>query len=342
MKVFITGGAGFIGCNAAAYYLAQGAHVTVFDNLSRPRTRHNVDWLREQPGHERLSVIIGDIRDAAGALGAVRSTNPDLILHLAGQTAVTTSVQNPREDFEINALGTFNMLEAARAQETPPVFIYASTNKVYGGMEDVVLVEEETRYRFRDFPNGISEAQPLDFHSPYGCSKGTGDQYVRDYARIYNLPAVVMRQSTIYGLRQFGVEDQGWLAHFIIAAVTGKPIKIFGDGKQVRDMLHVRDLIAAYDAAFRNIDKTRGEVFNIGGGSGNTISIWAEAGPMLEEFAGREIPITRLEPRPGDQPCFIADHSKLTAVTGWKPRVSLTDGAAELWGWVSDNKALFA
>jgi CDP-paratose 2-epimerase len=340
-KIFITGGAGFIGCNAAAHNLSKGNTVTIFDNLSRPRTQHNVDWLRTQPGSEQLAVVIGDIRKPDEIQSAMAQAQPDWVLHLASQTAVTTSVRNPREDFEINAFGTFNVLEAARSLSARPAVFYSSTNKVYGGMEDVALVEESTRYRFRDFPNGIDETRPLDFHSPYGCSKGAGDQYVHDYARIYGLRTVVFRQSTIYGLRQFGVEDQGWLAHFIIAAVQGRTINIFGDGKQVRDMLHVRDLIAAYDAAFANLDAASGEIFNVGGGMANTISIWAETAPILEALAGRAIPINRGDWRPGDQPCFISNNAKLERVLGWTPQISLRDGITQLWNWVSDNKALF-
>ena len=221
------------------------------------------------------------------------------VVHLAGQVAVTTSVANPREDFEINALGTFNVLEAARNAPTPPIVLYASTNKVYGGMEDLAIVEEPTRYRYRDLPNGIPETQPLDFHSPYGCSKGAGDQYVRDYARIYGLRTVVFRQSAIYGPRQFGVEDQGWLAHFVIAAQLGRPIAIYGDGKQVRDMLYIDDLVRAYTLAIENIDITRGKIYNIGGGADNTLSIWKEAGPQLERLAWQADPraLRRLAPR---------------------------------------------
>jgi CDP-paratose 2-epimerase len=340
MKIFITGGAGFVGCNLAAHHLAQGNSVTIYDNLSRPRTQHNLDWLRANHS-SHLSFVKGDIRDYTTLHQAVTTAQPDLIMHLAAQVAVTTSVKNPREDFEINALGTFNVLEAARNQAAPPAVFYASTNKVYGGMEEIVVVPEETRYRYRDFPNGISEHQPLDFHSPYGCSKGTGDQYVRDYARIYGMKTVVFRQSTIYGPRQFGVEDQGWLAHFIIATVMNRPLYIYGDGKQVRDMLHVKDLIGAYEAAWNHIDAAAGQVFNVGGGIDNTISIWAETGPMLEELAGRPIPVTYSTWRPGDQPVFVSDNSKAQILIGWQPKRKIWDGVQELWRWVSDNRTLF-
>lgn len=341
MRVFITGGAGFIGCNLAQSRLQRGDSVVVFDNLSRPRTQHNLDWLREQAGHDQLQFVHGDVRHFESLRDAVTAARPELIVHLAAQVAVTTSVRNPREDFEINALGTFNVLEAARAQETPPAVFYASTNKVYGGMEDAAVVEGATRYAYRDFPNGIDESRPIDFHSPYGCSKGAGDQYMRDYTRIYGMRTVVFRQSTIYGPRQFGVEDQGWLAHFIIATAMGKPIKIYGNGKQVRDMLHVRDLAAAYDAAWNSLDVASGQIFNVGGGATNTISIWTETGPRLEKLAGRAIPVTYSSWRPGDQPVFISDNSKAQRMLGWQPRISLDDGVPEMWNWVTQHRAFF-
>jgi CDP-paratose 2-epimerase len=260
---------------------------------------------------------------------------------LAGQVAVTTSVTDPRHDFESNALGTFNALEAARLSERSPLFIYASTNKVYGGMEDVPIVEQGTRWRYADLELGCTEQQPLDFHSPYGCSKGAGDQYVRDYARIYDLPTVVMRQSCIYGPRQFGVEDQGWLAWMIIAAVTGKPITIYGDGKQVRDVLHVYDLLDAYDAALGKMDTARGQVYNLGGGTRNVLAVWSEFGPLLEKLLGRKISVARADWRPGDQRVFYADFSKAKRDLGWEPRIDLEDGIERLYKWVNENKNLF-
>ncbi|MCS6774596.1 MAG: GDP-mannose 4,6-dehydratase [Thermoflexales bacterium] len=341
MRVFITGGAGFIGCNLAAHYLKQGHVVTLFDNLSRPRTELNLRWLQEQAGAAQLCFVRGDIRDYPFLLEAVTQAQPELIVHLAAQVAVTTSVKNPREDFEINALGTFNVLEAARAQPNPPAVFYASTNKVYGGMEDVATVLDGTRYRYRDLPHGVSEVQPLDLHSPYGCSKGAGDQYVRDYARIYGLRTVVFRQSCIYGERQFGVEDQGWVAHFIIAAAFNRPITIYGDGKQVRDLLHVQDLIAAYEAAWARLDQVSGQVFNLGGGAENALSIWAEFGPMLEMLAGRPIPVRYADWRPGDQPVFISNNRKAERLLNWRPRISAQEGIRRLWAWVTSNPELF-
>lgn len=340
MNILITGGAGFIGCNLAARQLALGRNVTVFDNLSRPRTRHNLEWLMAQ-ANGRLDFVQGDVRDANQLRRAIERAQPERVAHLAAQVAVTTSVKDPREDFEINALGTFNLLEAVRHQERPAAVVFASTNKVYGGMEDVAIVQDGDRYHYRDFPNGISEAQPLDFHSPYGCSKGAADQYARDYARIYGLPTVVFRQSTIYGTRQFGVEDQGWLAHFVIAIVKGRPISIYGDGRQVRDMLNVSDLIEAYESAWNRMATVSGQVFNIGGGAGNTISIWRECGPILEQLAGREIPVAYGDWRPGDQPVFISDNTKAGRMLNWAPKVDLKAGIRQLWDWVSGNAGLF-
>jgi CDP-paratose 2-epimerase len=338
MTIMITGGAGFIGCNLAAALLSSGERVTILDNLSRPRTEQNLLWLQQQFG-DKVRFEKADIRDQ----DAMNRLIPghDVVFHLAGQVAVTTSVINPREDFEINALGTFNVLEAARSASTPPVVFYASTNKVYGGMEEVRVIEEEKRYRYADFPNGIPETQLLDFHSPYGVSKGTGDQYVRDYARIYGLKTVVFRQSCIYGPRQFGVEDQGWAAHFVIAAVMGRPISIYGNGKQVRDMLYVDDLVAAYLSALDRIDTVSGRIYNVGGGPENTLSIWSEFGPLLEELTGKKIAVTYGDWRPGDQPVYISDISKAERELNWKPQVSVADGIKRLVRWVEENRDIF-
>lgn len=336
MKVLITGGAGFIGCNWAARLMREGHDVTIYDNLSRKGTASNLEWLRSQG---ELSFIQADVRDGGAVTQAAKGH--DAIYHLAAQVAVTTSVVNPREDFEINALGTFNVLEAARLAGNQPLVVYASTNKVYGGMEDVRVSEGPLRYYYTDLPMGLPEAQPLDFHSPYGCSKGTGDQYVRDYSRIYDIPTVVFRQSCIAGLRQFGVEDQGWVAHFVIAAVKNRPINIYGDGKQVRDVLWVDDLLNAYAVALKDPRKVAGRIYNVGGGPEFTLSIWTEMGPMLEKLAGRKIEIRRGDWRPGDQKVYISDIRKAEAELGWKPKVSPTEGLQKLWDWVSANPQLF-
>lgn len=335
----VTGGAGFIGSNYVHRLLKRGETVTIFDNLSRAGAPRNLDWLKKEFGANAFEVVVGDVRDADRIAEAARGA--DVIVHLAGQVAVTTSVTNPRNDFEVNALGTFNVLEAARSSGRNPIFLYASTNKVYGGMDDVEVVEDATRWHYKDLTYGAPETQPLDFHSPYGCSKGTGDQYVRDYFRIYDLPTVVLRQSCIYGPRQFGIEDQGWLAWMIIAAVTGRQITIYGDGKQVRDVLHVEDLMDAYDAAVANIHVAKGQVYNMGGGVNNVLAIWAEFGPMIENLLGKKVEVARGDWRPGDQRVFYADYRKAERELGWKPKISLEEGIERLFQWVKENKDLF-
>ena len=336
----VTGGAGFIGSNFVHRLLQRGENVTIYDNLSRAGAPKNLAWLEQEFGKDSFRLIAGDIRD--GDLLAESARSMDVIAHLAGQVAVTTSVTDPREDFECNALGTFNALEAARLSRRDPIFLYASTNKVYGGMDDVPVVEDITRWRYADLPDGCPETQPLDFHSPYGCSKGTGDQYVRDYARIYNLRSVVFRQSCIYGPRQFGVEDQGWLAWMMIAAVTGRQITIYGDGKQVRDVLHVNDLLSAYDLAIEKIDTAGGQIYNMGGGPRNVLAVWSEFGPLLEKLLGRKIPVERADWRPGDQRVFYANTHKAKTELGWEPQIDLEEGIESLFKWVSENPQLFA
>jgi CDP-paratose 2-epimerase len=328
VRALITGGAGFIGSNLAHRLIGQGHEVVVYDDLSRRGADRNVAWLRAEHG-ERWTLRRADVRDFETLRRAV--ADADVIYHMASQVAVTTSVQDPRHDFEVNALGTFNVLEAARLSGRDPIVLYASTNKVYGGMDDVVVVEGETGYAYRDYPLGIPETHPLDFHSPYGCSKGSGDQYVRDYARIYGLPAVVFRQSCIYGPRQFGVEDQGWVAWFLIAVVTNQPITIYGDGKQVRDVLWVDDLLDLYQTAVDQIDVAAGQVYNVGGGPENTLAVWHELGPMLEALLGLKIDVARDDWRPGDQRIFVADIRKAERELGWRPRVGKEEGVRSLY-----------
>ncbi len=296
--------------------------MTIYDNLSRKGGASNLAWLRATYGKDAFRLVQGDVRDAS--LLTTTARDAEVIVHLASQVAVTTSVLHPREDFEINALGTFNVLEAARLSGRNPLVLYASSNKVYGEMEDTPLVERETRWEYATLPNGVPETQPLDFHSPYGCSKGAGDQYVRDYHRIYGLPTVVFRQGCIYGPRQFGVEDQGWVAWFIIAAVLERNITIFGDGKQIRDLCHVYDLCDAYDAAIARIDQVAGQVYNIGGGKPNTLSIWVEFGNLLGELMGSEVEIAR-DPnwRPGDQRVNYSDLSKAHHELNWSPKMGV-------------------
>jgi len=352
MKVLIIGGAGFIGCNAARKFMERGDEVIIFDNLSRKGTPSNLGWLKENGNFE---FIKGDIRNYEEVKKVFeKSRNTDVVLHLAAQVAVTTSVLDPREDFEINAFGTFNVLEAIRevykiksktsgwsqVSEHSPIVIYSSTNKVYGRMEDIEVVERNGRYEYKDLLHGISESRCLDFHSPYGCSKGAADQYVIDYSRIYGLRTVSFRQSCIYGYRQFGVEDQGWVAWFTIASVLGKPITIYGNGKQVRDVLFIDDLVDAYIKSIEYIDKTNGKSYNIGGGPGNTLSL-LELIANLEGLLGKKITYSFDDWRPGDQPVFICDVGRVREDLGWEPKTNPKDGVKRLSDWVKLNKNIF-
>jgi CDP-paratose 2-epimerase len=339
-KITVTGGAGFIGSNLAQRLIGEGHEVTIFDNLSRSGGESNLRWLREQFGAEGFRFAHGDLRDFESLKRAIEGA--ERVYHLAGQVAVTTSVKDPRSDFEDNALGTFNALEAARLVGNDPIFLYSSTNKVYGKMEEIKILEQETRYIYDDYPLGIPESALLDMFSPYGVSKGCGDQYTRDYHRIYGLRSVVMRQSAIYGYRQFGIEDQGWVAWFIIAALKERPITIYGDGKQVRDVLFITDLLDAYEAAVQQIDRAAGQIYNVGGGPAHNLSIWREFGPLLEELLGRPVPVSYGEWRPGDQPVYISDIRKIERELGWTPKVGVREGVQRLFEWTQANQALFA
>ena len=331
----ITGGAGFIGVNAAEAFIRDGWRVILFDNLSRKGTELNLRYLRQKYPAE-CEFVLGDTRyDYFSLLHTV--ARAELVLHLAAQVAVTTSIVRPIEDFEINARGSFNVLEAVRESGNKPLVIYSSTNKVYGGMPDVVCVKEATRYRFRDFPDGIAEDRPLDFHSPYGCSKGAADQYVHDYSRIYGIPTVVFRQSCIYGQRQFGVEDQGWVAWFSIAALLNRPITIYGDGLQVRDLLHVDDLVAAYKSAASDPARAAGKIFNMGGGPARTLSL-VELLAFLEKRLGKKIPVSYAEPRAGDQPVFVADIRRAERELEWRPKIDPLPGIEMLLTWIEENR----
>lgn len=335
MTIGITGGAGFIGCNVAARYLNKGDKVIIFDNFSRKGTGNNLAWLRKiKKG--RLEVIKGDIRTDKSALKRFAAAC-DLVYHMAAQVAVTTSVTDPVEDFGINALGTFNVLESVRRSPKKPVLVYASTNKVYGKMSGFKLAEKKTRHVYKALPYGADEDVPLDFYSPYGCSKGCGDQYVRDYSRIYGLRTIVFRQSCIYGQRQFGVEDQGWVAHFIISAVLGRPMTIYGDGKQVRDLLFVDDLVDAYEKAVKNIRRTAGQIYNIGGGPANTLSL-LELLAKLEPLVGKKIRCPFAAPRPGDQLIYVSDIRRARRDFGWAPKISVPEGVERLHAWVAANR----
>jgi CDP-paratose 2-epimerase len=337
-KVLVTGGAGFIGSNYAARLIRRGDDVRILDNLSREGTRLNVEWLRQSFGGDAFALVVGDLRDSAVVASA--AADADVIVHLGGQVAVTRSLANPRDDFEANAVGTFNVLEGARLAARAPIVLYASTNKVYGGMAGTPVVEDATRWRYRDLPHGCPETQPLDFHSPYACSKGTGEQYARDYARIFGLRVVAFRQSCIYGPRQFGTGDQGWLSWMMRAALSGQPITVYGDGKQVRDVLHVDDLLNAYDMAIDRIDVAAGAVYNVGGGPANQLAVWAEFGPRLEGLLGRQVPVAWGDWRAGDQRVFCADIRKINRELGWMPTTSCAEGIAELFAWVRASAPL--
>jgi len=335
----IIGGAGFIGMNLAHHLLSKNKNVTVFDNLSRDGTQHNLQWLQDQHG-DRLTFVQGDICDPNSPLPKLVE-QVQVVFHLAAQVAVTISVNDPRADFQANALGTFNVLEAIRQSSAKPIMLYSSTNKVYGKMTDLDIVEQDGRYAYSNLPNGIPVSRPLDFYSPYGCSKGTGDQYVIDYARIYGLKTIVFRQSCIYGPHQFGMEDQGWVAWFAIRALKNKPVVIFGDGKQVRDVLYVDDLIAAYNAAIDSINTTSGQAYNVGGGPAHTLSL-LETIDILDNLFGSRLKYTFDDWRPGDQLIFVGDISKAKNDFGWEPRIPPQQGVSGLVDWLKQNESLFA
>jgi len=334
--ILITGGCGFVGTNAADFYLNKRYRVVSFDNLSRPGAKQNLGWLKTRKG---IFVFIkGDIRNEKELLGAFKKYRPDLVLHLAAQVTMVTSVENPREDFEVNALGTFNVLEAMRLTKCKAPAIYSSTNKVMGELLYVPVIEKKERYEYKNI-KGVNENFPLDFHGPYGCSKGCGDQYWLDYARIFGLNTIVFRQSGIYGPHQFGIEEQGWLAWFCNALLFNKPVTIFGNGKQVRDVLYVDDLIRAYDSALKNIKKTRGKPYCIGGGSNYYLSIW-ELFKILEKISGKKFNYSFGPRRQGDQKIYISDINRIKKDFGWKPEVSPKEGIKKLYNWICQNKNL--
>jgi CDP-paratose 2-epimerase len=338
MSALVTGGAGFIGANLADFLLGRGERVRIFDALSRAGVERNLAWLRARHG-ELLEFVRGDVRDARAVSAAARGA--DIIFHLAAQVAVTTSLGAPREDFDVNAGGTLNVLEAARAQKAPPAIVFTSTNKVYGALDDVPLRAGATRYEPADPPlcgAGLSEGRPLSFHSPYGCSKGAADQYVLDYARTFGLRAVVFRMSCIYGPRQLGNEDQGWVAHLLMRALAGEPISIFGDGRQVRDVLFVSDLVDAFDRARRAIARVAGRAFNVGGGPRCALSL-LELVDEIERLT-RTRPALSFEPwRLADQRWYVSDTRALEHALGWRAGVAPREGVARLYQWLVDERA---
>ena len=334
----ITGGAGFIGTNVAERLLERNQHVLVFDNLSRPGVEQNLQNLCSR--FPQVEVQVADVRDKYKVERAVRSAQH--VFHFAAQVAVTTSLVQPAVDFEVNAAGTLNVLEAVRGCTTPPMLIFTSTNKVYGNLHDVALRANGSRYEPADAgirAGGIDERRPLDFHSPYGCSKGTADQYVLDYARSYGLPAVVFRMSCIYGPHQCGNEDQGWVAHFVANALSGQPIVIYGDGKQVRDVLFVADLVDAFMLARRNIDQVAGRAFNMGGGPRRTTSLLELIG-LLEPIAGRKLAVGFDNWRTGDQRYYVSDTNAYQRATGWRAHVDVQTGIQRLAHWLMTSGRL--
>lgn len=332
----ITGGAGFVGVNLADRLLSYGKKVLLFDNLSRAGVKNNLDWITNKYG-DKLKVMIADIRDRSAVKEAVSQS--DMVYHFAAQVAVTSSLEDPFHDFEVNAGGTLNLLECIRHSHHKPPVIFTSTNKVYGDLEDVRMIPNGSRYYPQDKQtrdNGISEIRNLDFHSPYGCTKGLADQYMLDYARTFGLRSVVFRMSCIYGAHQHGNEDQGWVAHFLIRALNGQPISLYGDGMQVRDILFADDLVNAFLLAEKNMHRIGGQAFNIGGGVQNTVSL-LELLTIIDQTSDRK-PVVNFEKwRPSDQKYYVSDFSKFSEATGWQPQVSVTEGVHKLHTWLRDN-----
>ena len=337
MKLLITGGCGFLGSNLASDALARGDELVVFDNLYRNGSLENLTWLQTQG---KFTFEHGDIRNQNDITRVIRVFKPDAIFHLAGQVAMTTSIANPRMDFEVNVLGTLNLLEAVRIYALDATVVYSSTNKVYGDLDQFTFRETETRYECIEKPNGFDEATSLEFHSPYGCSKGAADQYMLDYARIFGLKTVVFRHSSMYGGRQFATYDQGWIGWFCQKAVEAKrgshkgPFTISGSGKQVRDVLHADDMIRLYFAALERIDVSHGQVFNIGGGMENSLSL-LELFLMLEDITDTKLHFIKLPPRDSDQRVFVSDLAKANKILGWEPAVSARDGVRRMVEWVN-------
>lgn len=331
--VLITGGCGFIGCNLADRLAERGDRVLVLDNLARAGVQENAQWLKSRHG-DRVMISVADIREPIPVIDAVREARA--VLHLAAQVAVTDSVSDPAADFEINARGTLNVLEAVRLHNRAAPVVFASTNKVYGRLiddDEIALTGRRYTPTSDLLAPGISENAPLDFYSPYGCSKGTADQYVHDYARVYDLQTAVMRMSCIYGPRQFGTEDQGWIAHFLLSAIRGKELTIYGDGNQVRDALHVSDAVSAWLAVLDRIALARGRVFNLGGGPTNAISL-LELIDRITDLTGHKAMYRFADWRPGDQPWYVTDTRALTTALGWTPQTSLADGLRSLHTWL--------
>ena len=333
----ITGGAGFIGTNLASHFLSEGKRVMVYDSLFRDGVEENLKWLKQEYG-DKLIIQISNINETRILQQCVN--NASEVFHLCAQVAVTSSVENPIHDFNVNLSGTFHLLEAIRKSDHQPPLLFTSTNKVYGNLQDVKMQENGNRFYPADEKmkkHGINEKIPLDFHSPYGCSKGAADQYILDYSRTYGLKTCVFRMSCIYGPHQFGTEDQGWVAHFLISALEEQPITIYGNGKQVRDILYVEDLVNAFVLAHKNIDKLAGEVFNIGGGPSNTVSL-LEILDIIKQKVGKEMDVSFEDWRTGDQFYYVSNTSKFKEATGWEPKYTVEEGVENLLRWLCENR----
>lgn len=337
MKYLITGGCGFIGSNLAAEVLRRGEELVVFDNLFRSGSSTNLDWLRAKGNFKYYPFDIRNINDVETV---IKEEKPDVVFHLAGQVAMTTSISNPRLDFETNAMGTFNLLDAIRKYSPNTSVLYSSSNKVYGDFEELTFIEKESRYECKEYPNGFDESLPLNFHSPYGCSKGAADQYLLDFNRIYGLKTVVFRHSSMYGGNQHSSIDQGWIGWFCQKAIdiknkTNKEnFTISGSGKQVRDVLHAEDVVSLYFASSDNIEKVKGKAFNIGGGIKNSLSL-LELFKFLEKELDIKMNFTKLPERESDQLLFVADNSKITKLTNWKPEIETGEGLGKMLKWLS-------
>lgn len=340
-RVLVTGGAGFVGANLCARLAERGERVMVFDNLGRPGAVSNLRWLRDRYGPQ-VQCVVADVRDADAVGRAVAGAS--WVVHLAGQVAVTTSLANPRADFEVNVGGTLNLLEALRRRPDPPPLLFTSSNKVYGGLSDVELEPRRRRVVPADPTlrrHGVSESRPIDLHTPYACSKGAAELYVRDYARCFGLTTVVFRMSCIYGPLQHGSEDQGWVAHFVRRALEDRSLTIYGDGRQVRDVLFVDDLVDAMLRAREKAGALRGGVFNVGGGGAHTLSL-LELLDLLRELGGRAPRVRRNGVRPGDQRYYVSDTRRLTRATGWRPRVPPRVGVTRLLDWLREHRTPLA
>lgn len=339
MKYLITGGCGFIGSNLAAEVLKRGEELVVFDNLFRFGSSSNLEWLKAKGDFKHYPL---DIRNLNDIETVIKEEKPDVVFHLAGQVAMTTSIENPRLDFEINAIGTFNLLDSIRKYSPNTMVLYSSSNKVYGDFEELTFEEKETRYTCKDYPNGFDESLSLNFHSPYGCSKGAADQYLLDFNRIYGIKTVVFRHSSMYGGNQYSTIDQGWIGWFCQKAIDIKngtnqgKFTISGSGKQVRDVLHAEDVVSLYFTASENIDKVQGKVFNIGGGIENSLSL-LELFLFLEKELNIKMDFTRLPQRESDQLFFVADNSKITELTNWEPKIETKKGLIKMIDWLNSD-----